>query len=751
MNRHDILVGAAALILLACAAGSSGPDEPPARGSLSGSVLDAEDAAVVGAAVVLCDSETGIPLSAKTYRTLADTILAGASPMDVAFALTDKRGEFTFEKIPLGRYALLAQSWPGKDSVKGIFEVNGPEVELRGVARDLEVTAESTPRVELRPLGTGVLHVDEDAGNDEAFLVIATASPRADPILGFVGWGGQFAKNIIGGNRMPRGLTEIRGLPEGTVHAVVFANDDSPGWGAGEAEIRAGVTTVTYVPIVAGWADGHHDPPRRLETLVEEVKSLDSLPGILKSHGIALDESKGIFSVQQQISRHLDTLITLPSGRKTKGGDLLAAMGYVRMAESVKRRQQRREQSKASVPTDPAAGTPGTSVGYAEALADLHLRIGEQYPCFELKGIDWPAVGEELLPRAKACQSDEQFCHLCLELVARLEDSHASLLKGTAEPAWPPFPSWDPGLACLIDDQGRPVVYHLDDNGPAKLAGVKIGMTVLSVNGKPAADALKECMEKITKYAGYSSDRYLGYQAARWFARQTERGADVSLETRDVEGTVHQFTLPATLGVRYLPRLPVPMAGVSDSADVSWKLLEDDIGYIYVRRIRGQLIESLDRAVAQLEDARGLIVDVRGNSGGGFDGGRAHRNFDPHDAAEPERPRFAGPTALLIDSRCISAGEGWASWFIANQRARAFGQATAGASARKTTYTLKNGLYRVRFPVKAYGGFLSRPIERRGLAPDVPVRQTAADLAAGRDTVLQTAKQYLLDTLNKEH
>ena len=29
--------------------------------------------------------------------------------------------------------------------------------------------------------------------------------------------------------------------------------------------------------------------------------------------------------------------------------------------------------------------------------------------------------------------------------------------------------------------------------------------------------------------------------------------------------------------------------------------------------------------------------------------------------------------ALLIDERCISAGEGWASWFIANKRARTFG------------------------------------------------------------------------------
>ena len=99
--------------------------------------------------------------------------------------------------------------------------------------------------------------------------------------------------------------------------------------------------------------------------------------------------------------------------------------------------------------------------------------------------------------------------------------------------------------------------------------------------------------------------------------------------------------------------------------------------------------------------------------------------------------------ALLIDSRCISAGEGWASWFVANKRARLFGQATAGASSRKITYELKNGLYKVSFPVRAYTGYLDRPIERVGLVPDVQVCQSAQDLTEGRDTVLEAAKLYL--------
>ena len=120
------------------------------------------------------------------------------------------------------------------------------------------------------------------------------------------------------------------------------------------------------------------------------------------------------------------------------------------------------------------------------------------------------------------------------------------------------------------------------------------------------------------------------------------------------------------------------------------------------------------------------------------------RNFAADDPEEPDRPRYKGPIAVLIDEGCISAGEGWTSWFVANKRARLFGATTAGASSRKETYPLTNGLYSVVVPVKAYTGFLDRPIERRGLEPDEPVRCTAKDLAAGRDTVLEAAKRYLV-------
>jgi carboxyl-terminal processing protease len=398
--------------------------------------------------------------------------------------------------------------------------------------------------------------------------------------------------------------------------------------------------------------------------------------------------------------------------------------------------------------TPPGLADTSTKVrqGYVSNFRDLYEHLGKVYPSFALKGIDWGRVGRELLPRADAVETEEQFGLLVEDLVARLEDSHAYVHEGTATPPSPGFPEWDPWLACLIDERGRPVIYAVTPGTTAWKNGVRPGMAVLSVNGVPAAEAMDRWMQRQRRYVGYSSERYLRYDAARLFHRQAEKGAKVFLELEDPDGRRRAVELTAEGRGWYIPRLPVPRDGIRDGgADVQWVRLKDGIGYIHVRRIRQGLEVALDQALTALGDIQGLIVDVRGNSGGGFDTMTAFRNFDisPDAKAAPHRPLYNGPIAILIDERCISAGEGWASWFVARKRARLFGTATAGASARKETYTLPNGLYKVEIPVKAYTGFLDRPIERRGLEPDVEVRCTAGDIAIGRDTVAEAAAGWL--------
>jgi RNA polymerase sigma factor (sigma-70 family) len=443
----------------------------------------------------------------------------------------------------------------------------------------------------------------------------------------------------------------------------------------------------------------------------------------------------GLSHEQSEVIKVLDELI--------KGGDQAQA----KAAKAVYK------QLSGQFPPGVEKSDPDTRKGYVKAFHELHQHLGQVYPNFALKGIDWEKVGRELIPRVGAIETADQFGLLVEELVARLEDSHALVLEGTATPPNPGMPEWDGLGACLIDDRGRPVVYCVLKLSSAWKAGVRVGMAVVSVNGIPAEEAINQWMKRQRTYYGYSSERYLRYDAARWFHRQSKRGDKVRVELEDQSGRRFAVTVSSDYRGWYIPRLPVPRLGIEDGgADVQSIALADRIGYIHVRRMRQGLEASLDQALNSLGDIKGLIIDVRGNSGGGFDVKTAFQNFDQtgDNAAARHRPHYDGPIALLIDERCISAGEGWASWFVAKKRARLFGTTTAGASSRKETYALTNGMYKVVIPVKAYTGFLDRPIERRGIEPDVEVRCNANDLARGRDTVVQTALRWLTDAIGPQ-
>ncbi len=722
--------------------------------TLAGQVLDAAGRGVPAALVLVCDANTGIPLVADLFQPVTQ---APQGIQKLAVAIADDQGRFVFTGVQPGVYRVLAQAWD--DATKPVqqpLDVNGRVVSILGLAPRVVVPSDDASSVTIRPIGTASLTINTvpPVGNDDTLLVVSQCPLAADPILGFAAWSGDFMPHLLAGNRMPKGKTTFQGLPDGTVYLAAFANDNNPGFGGISCELKPDQVAVVTLPLIASWSDGYKTPPERLGELARRLQEIDgdgarqlirqSDPDLAQAMEEATAKAHDPWSAMIPL---LNRTVTLEDGQQVLVKDLLAADGYVRLA---KHDEERRNRPMQKPPPQPNVDASVSSVSYEQTLRNLQAQLGQTYPFFELKGINWQAVGERILPRAATVTNDQQFGLLCMELVAALQDSHAQLLPASAPLPTVPYPRWDAGFACLADERQNAVVYHVAPDSSAAAAGVRIGMMVESINGVPAADAIERTMEQLSRYTGYSSQQYLRYHAFRFFPRQENLNQEIVLQVRDLHDQRQTLMMRATAEAGYIPRLAVPIAGIPDSGNVSWKMLEDNIGYIYVRRISPDLAELLDQAIMQLRSARGLIVDVRGNSGGGFDAERSHRNFDLQDNREPSRPRYTGPVALLIDARCISAGEGWSSWFVARQRARLFGEATAGASARKTVYTLSNGLFQVRYPVKAYHGFLDRPIEKTGLVPDVPIAPTASDLAEGRDTVLQAAREWLLQTSMKE-
>jgi hypothetical protein len=77
---------------------------------------------------------------------------------------------------------------------------------------------------------------------------------------------------------------------------------------------------------------------------------------------------------------------------------------------------------------------------------------------------------------------------------------------------------------------------------------------------------------------------------------------------------------------------------------------KDEENYIHVRRIGNDLIDRLDTAVGALNDAKALVIDVRGNSGSGFDFERSHRKFNPDETVRQNAQDLASGRGTALEA-----------------------------------------------------------------------------------------------------
>lgn len=149
---------------------------------------------------------------------------------------------------------------------------------------------------------------------------------------------------------------------------------------------------------------------------------------------------------------------------------------------------------------------------------------------------------------------------------------------------------------------------------------------------------------------------------------------------------------------------------------------------MYLRRVD----EGVAQALAKAPDAKGWIVDLRGNAGGGYD-----------DALLAQVKAVTRPVAVILDAGCISAGETLARDFVKLTGARLFGATSAGSSTSKREWTFPSGIATLRFSTRSRAGPGDAPIEFHGVAPDEPVEAVPEELQAGRNSEILRAEAFL--------
>ena len=289
------------------------------------------------------------------------------------------------------------------------------------------------------------------------------------------------------------------------------------------------------------------------------------------------------------------------------------------------------------------------------------------------------------------------------------------------------------GMGVLVSDQGNStfVITDVYDSTPAQEAGILVGDQLIMANGEPAA--------------GKTLDEFLT------FITHEEGDVNTVVILRDGQ----ELTFTVTMRQVYSPY-------------VTYKMLDDEIGYIYISGFHGQCVREVKDA---LEDLKGqgmtsLVLDVRDDLGGSLS--------DVCDIADIFLPKSSIittvrsrvnkevvyrthsdgldlPIAMLVNGYSASASELLSGALKDNGVAELFGTVTFGKGIVQTFFDINFGRDgTIKFTTDAYYTPSNVCIQGTGITPDhvveLPEGLTYYNIPSipyESDTQLQAAVAYL--------
>ncbi len=370
--------------------------------------------------------------------------------------------------------------------------------------------------------------------------------------------------------------------------------------------------------------------------------------------------------------------------------------------------------------------------------------LGERFYDATMNGRDWQVLREKYEGAAAAARTSRQFDRVVSQLFGELNASHLSFLRKP----WPgekPLPKKEKATAHL----GLVFQDGLED-GPLVIARVIAGSPVAELANapQPGETVTRIGGEVVTKHSPLHRLLEGGSDKVLPVVVRGENGKDRVLELRCI--SYNRARALDRVNRERVARETTRKAG--------------DLLYVPVRNMGMESFNTLELEVFRAHpEARGMILDFRGN-GGGREADRMLSLFcqpehsftiprgGPRGYPEARRVHAAWdkPLVVLCDSNTFSNAEIFCHAMRITRRAPLVGVTTAGG----VISTVKASIPDVgELAVPFRGWFEARSgmnLDLNGAVPDFPVELTPADEHAGRDPQLAKAIEVLKQEIARQ-
>lgn len=394
---------------------------------------------------------------------------------------------------------------------------------------------------------------------------------------------------------------------------------------------------------------------------------------------------------------------------------------------------------------------PDTAAVRRQSFEKVWNTINEKHFDPTFGGVDWQKARKTYEPLAAAAKSDAEFHAILNKMLGELKLSHFAVFLPPVEAKTSETSAGATGIDLKMLD-GIAVVSRIAIDSTAEKSALKTGFVIEKVNNKTTAELLAPLEKYFAGRAMPEALRRLYQERTLLNAINGNAGTSAKIEVLDGKNQTQIFNVrrvehkaEMSLAVGNFPAQEVVFEA---------KRLADNVGYIRFNMWIIPQMSKIKEAIRSMNDADGIIFDVRGNPGGigGMATGIAgllvneqtslgtmkSRETETKFVVYPQSNSYNGKVVVLTDYGSASTSEIFAAGLQEIGRAEIVGETTAGAVLPSIFDRLPTGAI-FQYVVSDYKSPKNILIENRGVIPDIEAKQTRKALLEGRDAQLEKA------------